>query len=310
MAPPCLESSRSFLLWLGETLIWCLCLTYKCGALQNKPHSGEKKVELRTETDTVVAISSASTFVSHSDLIWKNRGLPALFVNTPQLNYVEEDERWCVIYSDVLLQPLFFKGMCHDTLMSPAPVCSACKQLCLTISYRWHEAFSAGATCRSNTVLTVGLCADEAGGGAVKEGKEAGHGQTDVRVGRPEVESGEAGEVNLQDVLWSHLNIGHLHRDTQISLFGARVSDFDVFLKHFILFQSETKHHKKGWACLGDAELTWGNCWVDWNICNITFFFLIFNFAPFISIQVQHLQIIMQLMFTLVLPLKQVAENW
>lgn len=61
--------------------------------------------------------------------------------------------------------------------------------------------------------LTVGLCADEAGGGAVKEGEEARHGQADVRVGRPQVQSGEPGEVDLQDVLWSHLNIGHLHRD-------------------------------------------------------------------------------------------------
>lgn len=206
----------------------------------------------------IAAISSASTFVSltHSDLIRKNR-LPALFVNTLQLNYVEEDEGWCVIYSGVLLQPLFFKGMRHDTLMSP--VCSVCKQhICLTISHRWHEA-----------VLTVGLCADEAGGGAVKEGEEAGHGQADVRVGRPEVESGEAGEVNLQDVLWSHLNIGHLHGDTQISLFGACVSDFGVSLKHFILFQSKTKHNKKGWACSGDAELTWRHFWVEWNISNI-----------------------------------------
>lgn len=81
-----------------------------------------------------------------------------------------------------------------------------------------HEAFSAGATCRSGAVLTVGLRADEAGGGAVEEGEQAGHGQADVRVGRPEVEGGETGEVNLQDVLRSHLNIGHLHGDTHISL--------------------------------------------------------------------------------------------
>lgn len=72
-------------------------------------------------------------------------------------------------------------------------------------------------------VLTVGLGADEAGGGAVEEGEEAGHGQADVRVGRPEVQRGEAGEVNLQDVLRSHLHIGHLHRDARISLC---VSDF------------------------------------------------------------------------------------
>lgn len=172
-----------------------------------------------------------------------------------QLNYVEVDEGWCVIYSCVLLQPLFFKGMCHNM---PRSLC-ACLQcvkttcICLTISHCWHEALSAGVTCHGNAVLTVGLCADEAGGGAVKEGEEAGHGQADVRVGRPEVESGEAGEVNLQDVLWSHLNIGHLHGDTQISLIGACVLDFDVSIKHFILFQSKTQDNKKGWACLADA---------------------------------------------------------
>lgn len=112
---------------------------------------------------------------------------------------------------------------------------------------------SAGVTRHGNAVLTVGLCADEAGGGAVKEGEEAGHGQADVRVGRPEVESGEAREVNLQDVLWSHLNIGHLHGDMHISLFGERVLDFDASLKHFILFQSKTQDKKEGWACLSEA---------------------------------------------------------
>lgn len=133
--------------------------------------------------------------------------------------------------------------------MSPAPVCSSCKQLTLTISHRRHEVFAAGVTRRSNSVLTVGLGTDEAGGGAVEEGEEAGHGQADVRVGRPEVESGEAGEVNLQDVLRSHLNKGHLHGDTCISLC---VSDFIAFIKHFILFQSKAKHNKKGWARSGD----------------------------------------------------------
>lgn len=72
-----------------------------------------------------------------------------------------------------------------------------------------------------NTVLTVGLCADEAGGGAVEEGEEASHGQADVCVGRSQVQSGEAGEVNLEDVLWSHLHIGHLHGDTGVSLCGC-----------------------------------------------------------------------------------------
>lgn len=70
-----------------------------------------------------------------------------------------------------------------------------------------------------NAVLTVSLCTDEAGGGAVKEGEEAGNSQADVGVGRPQVQSGEAGELNLQDVLWSHLDIGHLHRDISHSFF-------------------------------------------------------------------------------------------
>lgn len=106
--------------------------------------------------------------------------------------------------------------MCHHSLLS----------------HRGHEGFSAGGTCRSNAVLTVGLCADEAGGGAVKEGEQAGHSQADVRVGRPEVESGEAGEVNLQDVLRSHLNIGHLHGDAQFSLFGYVCLIFLMFLSN------------------------------------------------------------------------------
>lgn len=46
-------------------------------------------------------------------------------------------------------------------------------------------------------VLTVSLCTDEAGGGAVKEGEEAGHSQADVSVGWPHVQSGEPGELNL-----------------------------------------------------------------------------------------------------------------
>lgn len=69
-----------------------------------------------------------------------------------------------------------------------------------------------------NAVLTVSLCTDQAGGGAVKEGEKAGHSQADVRVGRPHVQSGEARELNLQNVLWSHLDIGHLHREAKIRL--------------------------------------------------------------------------------------------
>lgn len=75
-----------------------------------------------------------------------------------------------------------------------------------------------------NAVLTVSLCTDEAGGGAVKEGEEAGHSQADVGVGRPQVQSGEAWELNLQDVLWSHLDIGHLHRDISHSFFRFKNS--------------------------------------------------------------------------------------
>ncbi len=69
-----------------------------------------------------------------------------------------------------------------------------------------------------NALLTVSLCTDEAGGGAVKEGEKTGHSQADVRVGRPQVQRGEPWELNLQDVLWSHLDIGHLHRDAYVRL--------------------------------------------------------------------------------------------
>ncbi len=69
-----------------------------------------------------------------------------------------------------------------------------------------------------NAVLTVCLCTDEAGGGAVKEGEKAGHSQADVGVGWPQVQSGEPGELHLQNVLWSHLDIGHLHRDADVRL--------------------------------------------------------------------------------------------
>lgn len=67
-----------------------------------------------------------------------------------------------------------------------------------------------------NVVLTVSLCTDEAGGGAVKEGEKASHSQADVGVGWPQVQSGESGELNLQNVLWSHLYIRHLYRDANV----------------------------------------------------------------------------------------------
>lgn len=67
-----------------------------------------------------------------------------------------------------------------------------------------------------NAVLTVSLCTDEAGGGAVKEGEKAGHSQADVGVGWPQVQSGEPRELNLQNILWGHLDIGHLHRDADV----------------------------------------------------------------------------------------------
>lgn len=63
-----------------------------------------------------------------------------------------------------------------------------------------------------NRLLTVSLCTDETGCGAVKEGQKAGHSQADVGVGWPQVQRGEPGELNLQNVLWSHLHVGHLHR--------------------------------------------------------------------------------------------------
>lgn len=62
-------------------------------------------------------------------------------------------------------------------------------------------------------LLTVGLGTDEAGGGAVEEGEKAGHGQADVGVSWSQVQSGEAWELNLQNVLWSHFHIRHLHRE-------------------------------------------------------------------------------------------------
>lgn len=49
----------------------------------------------------------------------------------------------------------------------------------------------------ASAALTVGLRADEAGGGAVKEGEKASHGQADVSVGRPQVQSGEARDLDL-----------------------------------------------------------------------------------------------------------------
>lgn len=67
-----------------------------------------------------------------------------------------------------------------------------------------------------SAVLTVCLCTDEAGGSAIKEGEEAGYSQADVGVSWPQVQSCEPGELNLQNVLWSHLDIGHLHGDADV----------------------------------------------------------------------------------------------
>lgn len=69
-----------------------------------------------------------------------------------------------------------------------------------------------------NIVLTVSLGTDEAGGGAVKEGKKASNSQADVCVSWSQVQSGEPGKLNLQNVLWSHLDIGHLQKDEHVRL--------------------------------------------------------------------------------------------
>lgn len=80
-----------------------------------------------------------------------------------------------------------------------------------------------------NVVLTVSLGTDEAGGGAVKEGEKASNSQADVCVSWPQVQSGKPGELNLQNVLRSHLNIGHLHRDVDVRLeFLSFAADFDI----------------------------------------------------------------------------------
>lgn len=52
MAPPCLEFSRSFPLWLAETLIWHLCLTHRCGASENKPRLRKVWEGLRKDRGT------------------------------------------------------------------------------------------------------------------------------------------------------------------------------------------------------------------------------------------------------------------
>lgn len=73
----------------------------------------------------------------------------------------------------------------------------------------------------TKAALTVGLRADEAGGGAVKEGEKASHGQADVGVSWPQVQSGEARDLDLQNVLWSHLDVRHLqgaHRYRCVSI--------------------------------------------------------------------------------------------
>lgn len=68
----------------------------------------------------------------------------------------------------------------------------------------------------ASAALTVGLRADEAGGGAVKEGEKASHGEADVGVRWPQVQSGEARDLDLQNVLRGHLDVGHLqgHADS------------------------------------------------------------------------------------------------
>lgn len=139
------------------------------------------------------------------------------------------------------VQQLLQRGVCHKLLISTASVvckaglhtcvCSGVlkdtdiKQKCLYFVVRWREdvcAFYIGVNhCESvNTVLTVSLCTDEAGGGAVKEGEEAGHSQAYVSVGWPQVQSGEPGKLNLQNVLWSHLDIRHLHWDITVRLYS------------------------------------------------------------------------------------------
>lgn len=73
----------------------------------------------------------------------------------------------------------------------------------------------------ANAALTVGLRADEAGGGAVKEGEKASHGEADVGVSRPQVQSGEARDLDLQNVLRSHLDVGYLrggHTDSKVGV--------------------------------------------------------------------------------------------
>lgn len=62
----------------------------------------------------------------------------------------------------------------------------------------------------ANAALTVGLRADEAGGGAVKEGEKASHSEADVGVSWPQVQGGEARDLDLQNVLRSHLDVWDL----------------------------------------------------------------------------------------------------
>lgn len=81
----------------------------------------------------------------------------------------------------------------------------------------------------ANAALTVGLRADEAGGGAVKEGEKASHGEADVGVSWPQVQSGEARDLDLQNVLRSHLDVGHLqgHTGTSVSSQAAATTPCD-----------------------------------------------------------------------------------
>lgn len=78
-------------------------------------------------------------------------------------------------------------------------------------------------------LLTVSLCTDEARRGAVEEGEQAGHGQADVGVGGPQVQRGEPGELNLQDVLRGHLDVGHLRTERRRWSDDHEMQEVDIF---------------------------------------------------------------------------------
>ena len=63
---------------------------------------------------------------------------------------------------------------------------------------------------RTGTILTVRLSTDEAGGCTVEEREKASHCQADVGVGGSQVQRGEPGELDLQNILGSHLHVRHL----------------------------------------------------------------------------------------------------